>query len=57
MYNIYKSSLAELERDVDEEQIKVAYRRLAKFYHPDGLSLIFSRLSVLPFLCYSNRAA
>ncbi|KAL8491397.1 hypothetical protein ACS0TY_023139 [Phlomoides rotata] len=25
----------ELERDVDEEQIKVAYRRLAKFYHPD----------------------
>ncbi|XP_031267645.1 uncharacterized protein LOC116126075, partial [Pistacia vera] len=26
---------AELERDADEEQIKVAYRRLAKFYHPD----------------------
>ncbi|KAI3460002.1 hypothetical protein Pfo_016665 [Paulownia fortunei] len=25
----------ELERDADEEQIKVAYRRLAKFYHPD----------------------
>ncbi|KAL0432733.1 UNVERIFIED_CONTAM: hypothetical protein Slati_2607600 [Sesamum latifolium] len=27
----------ELERDADEEQIKVAYRRLAKFYHPDGV--------------------
>ncbi|KAI4307339.1 hypothetical protein L6164_030539 [Bauhinia variegata] len=25
----------ELERDADEEQIKNAYRRLAKFYHPD----------------------
>ncbi|XP_057775318.1 uncharacterized protein LOC130994286 [Salvia miltiorrhiza] len=25
----------ELERDANEEQIKVAYRRLAKFYHPD----------------------
>ncbi|KAF6999993.1 hypothetical protein CFC21_015954 [Triticum aestivum] len=25
----------ELERDADEETIKVAYRRLAKFYHPD----------------------
>ncbi|XP_022131279.1 dnaJ homolog 1, mitochondrial isoform X2 [Momordica charantia] len=25
----------ELERDADEEQIKSAYRRLAKFYHPD----------------------
>ncbi|KAL3830465.1 hypothetical protein ACJIZ3_019267 [Penstemon smallii] len=25
----------ELERNADEEQIKVAYRRLAKFYHPD----------------------
>lgn len=32
--------LAELERDADEEQIKVAYRRLAKFYHPDGLFII-----------------
>lgn len=29
-------SNAELERGPDEEQIKVAYRRLAKFYHPDG---------------------
>lgn len=25
----------ELERDADEEEIKVAYRRLAKHYHPD----------------------
>ncbi|GAA0175938.1 chaperone [Lithospermum erythrorhizon] len=25
----------ELERDADEEQVKLAYRRLAKFYHPD----------------------
>ncbi|XP_074590459.1 uncharacterized protein LOC141846340 [Curcuma longa] len=25
----------ELERDADEENIKAAYRRLAKFYHPD----------------------
>lgn len=25
----------ELERDAEEEQIKAAYRRLAKFYHPD----------------------
>lgn len=25
----------ELERDADEENIKLAYRRLAKFYHPD----------------------
>lgn len=41
IYNICKFALAELERGVDEEQIKVAYRRLAKFYHPDGLSLIF----------------
>ncbi|KAE8821069.1 ras-related protein RABE1c-like [Hordeum vulgare] len=27
----------ELERDADNETIKVAYRRLAKFYHPDGV--------------------
>ncbi|KAI6690852.1 hypothetical protein NL676_027680 [Syzygium grande] len=25
----------ELERDADDEQIKIAYRRLAKYYHPD----------------------
>ena len=31
--------LSELDRDADEEQIKLAYRRLAKFYHPDGMSL------------------
>lgn len=29
----------ELELDAEEEQIKVAYRRLAKYYHPDGTSL------------------
>uniref|UniRef100_A0A9I9D1F3 J domain-containing protein n=1 Tax=Cucumis melo TaxID=3656 RepID=A0A9I9D1F3_CUCME len=29
----------ELERDADDEQIKSSYRRLAKFYHPDGLLL------------------
>lgn len=29
----------ELERDAGEDQIKSAYRRLAKFYHPDGLLL------------------
>ncbi|KAF7139858.1 hypothetical protein RHSIM_Rhsim06G0087100 [Rhododendron simsii] len=28
---------AELEKNADEEKIKVAYRRLAKFYHPDEL--------------------
>ncbi|KAI5012761.1 hypothetical protein ZWY2020_025027 [Hordeum vulgare] len=27
----------ELERDADDETIKVAYSRLAKFYHPDGV--------------------
>ncbi|XP_031496887.1 uncharacterized protein LOC116262027 isoform X2 [Nymphaea colorata] len=27
--------LNKLERDADEENIKLAYRRLAKFYHPD----------------------
>jgi hypothetical protein len=35
----------ELGRDVDEETIKTAYRRLAKFYNPDGW---FIHLSVLP---------
>lgn len=33
-------SSAELEKNADEEKIKVAYRRLAKFYHPDGVFLI-----------------
>lgn len=32
----------ELEGDADEENIKLAYRRLAKFYHPDGLFLTFN---------------
>jgi DnaJ-class molecular chaperone len=31
-------SSAEVERDADEEDIKVGYRRLAKYYHPDGES-------------------
>lgn len=35
---IFCFSSAELERDADEEDIKVAYRRLAKYYHPDGES-------------------
>lgn len=39
----------ELGRDADEETIKTAYRRLAKFYHPDGW---FIHLSV--FLVISN---
>ncbi|KAI3967049.1 hypothetical protein MKW92_032862 [Papaver armeniacum] len=30
-----KSPYDTLERDADEEKIKFAYRRLAKFYHPD----------------------
>jgi curved DNA-binding protein CbpA len=29
----------ELEGDADDEQIKISYRRLAKFYHPDGMYL------------------
>ncbi|KAE8804622.1 ras-related protein RABE1c [Hordeum vulgare] len=29
--------IGKLERDADNETIKVAYRRLAKFYHPDGV--------------------
>lgn len=34
--NWYRLRSAELEGDADEDQIKFAYRRLAKFYHPDG---------------------
>ncbi|KAI3895239.1 hypothetical protein MKW92_011341 [Papaver armeniacum] len=30
-----RTIVRELERDADEEKIKFAYRRLAKFYHPD----------------------
>ncbi|KAJ1406795.1 hypothetical protein SESBI_24767 [Sesbania bispinosa] len=33
--SIVYAETIELERDADEEQIKNAYRRLAKFYHPD----------------------
>jgi len=32
----------ELGRDADEETIKTAYRRLAKFYHPDGQFIYLS---------------
>jgi curved DNA-binding protein CbpA len=35
----------ELGRDADEETIKTAYRRLAKFYHPDGWSIHLSEFS------------
>jgi curved DNA-binding protein CbpA len=35
----------ELGRDADEETIKTAYRRLAKFYHPDGWFIHFSEFS------------
>ncbi|KAE8804844.1 ras-related protein RABE1c-like [Hordeum vulgare] len=40
----------ELERDADNETIKVAYRRLAKFYHPDGSYERVCSLIVLDFL-------
>jgi hypothetical protein len=36
----------ELDRDADEETIKTAYRRLAKFYHPDGM--LFTVISTFP---------
>lgn len=41
----------ELERDADDDQIKIAYRQLAKFYHPDGMlpclvSKFFSNFSI-----------
>lgn len=41
---------AELERDADEDQIKLAYRRLAKFYHPDGLSFTMTLTFWVKFL-------
>jgi preprotein translocase subunit Sec63 len=34
--------MKELERDADDEKIKSAYRRLAKYYHPDGTFLLLS---------------
>lgn len=36
-FSLLLFSITELELDTDDDQIKVAYRRLAKFYHPDGL--------------------
>lgn len=48
LYIMLLLSSAELEKNADEEKIKVAYRRLAKFYHPDGVFsisvLVFSRV-------------
>lgn len=41
----------ELGRDADEETIKTAYRRLAKFYHPDGQ---FIYLSLFLLYIYST---
>lgn len=38
----------ELDRDAEEEQIKVAYRRLAKFYHPDG---VYLDLETILYMC------
>lgn len=52
--NICNFSLAELEKGADDEQIKIAYRRLAKFYHPDGWSLIFCGLFILLLSAYWN---
>ena len=33
--SIVYGETTELEGDANDEQIKIAYRRLAKFYHPD----------------------
>ncbi|PNY12652.1 chaperone dnaJ-domain containing protein [Trifolium pratense] len=41
----------ELEGDADDEQIKISYRRLAKFYHPDE---VCSFKAVLTCKCISN---
>uniref|UniRef100_A0A0A9G0Z8 J domain-containing protein n=1 Tax=Arundo donax TaxID=35708 RepID=A0A0A9G0Z8_ARUDO len=55
----------ELDRDADEETIKTAYRKLAKFYHPDGwfvllllcswyLVILFTAFQALYTACNSN---
>lgn len=45
----------ELEGDADDEEIKTAYRRLAKYYHPDGmhlhLSYLFSSIVSVNLIC------
>jgi hypothetical protein len=37
--SIVYGETTELEGDANDEQIKIAYRRLVKFYHPDGMCL------------------
>lgn len=44
---------AELEGDEDEDQIKIAYRRLAKYYHPDGLPINLFMVFILLLLFFS----
>lgn len=44
---------AELEGDEDEDQIKIAYRRLAKYYHPDGLPINLFMVFILLRLFFS----
>jgi len=45
----------ELEGDADDEQIKIAYRRLAKFYHPDGMYLILATCFIFSVLIMKLR--
>lgn len=42
--SIVYAGVTELEGDEDDEKIKIAYRRLAKFYHPDGMHIDLSYL-------------
>lgn len=44
---------AELEGGEDEDQIKIAYRRLAKYYHPDGLPINLFMVFILLLLFVS----
>lgn len=44
---------AELEGDEDEDQIKISYRRLAKYYHPDGLPINLFMVFILLLLFFS----
>lgn len=41
--------VTELEGDADDENIKIAYRRLAKFYHPDGSFYYFHCYTFIDF--------
>jgi len=49
--SIVYGETTELEVNADDEQIKIAYRRLAKFYHPDGMCLNLSYL-LLFLVCH-----